>query len=1755
MRRSFTSISTFHYAVACVWLTSVLVITQGRSLAQAQVPKGKQYTSTMNDLNERTRIEVDPSTLAMNVSISLADFAGRGVSLPVTLRYASKIWGVKYNTTNLNNGQISEYVLGAEWFKNSRGGWTSSLNVPMVEFTGDNEPFIARYTPIGRDILFPDDGRSWDYSSQPQIEGNSTPLQYFANRAILHLPDGSSHEMRQDDLVYSGNPGPWNRMYYAVDGSRIKYDPVTQVVFLPDGSRYLLNTVEGAQYIDRNGNTLNYNSNFGHWTDTLGRVISNPLAGSGDYYWNVPTAQGAIVTYIFRWRSLSQVLTNSSQPLRYVGSVTSNNPPTQYPFVIPISPSLFNETSTGLNSPYGFVISPRYINNQPELFNPTLLSEIELPGGQGRKYRFTYNVWGEIDKIYLPTGGYRRYQYDFVPATDHDNESRAYAQANRGVEEAWESVTGNQQDETPVTWRFQPNTGGGGVLPHTISTNPDGTYVHRYIAYRDALNNKFNASPGEAGVGRIYDERHYTATGQMLRRVLTKWIVTGPQQLPFNPQAYQPAGMEWTSRDVRVERQVEILLDTGTSNALAKATEYQYDNDLNVISTKYYDYATIDNTAGQSVPIHQIPNGTLLRTEETTYLVNDLDIPQATRNNYRSLNLIALPSKMVVKNGSTIVAATQYKYDEGAYPLTTYNAVSSWIDPQTLVRGNVTTIRHWQDYNYITGIRDGWPGWTSGTWIETHNWYDQCGNVVKIRDANGYDTTTSYEDNFYNYSAQNTYAYPTSVTTPGPALITTTKYDFNTGLAMEVTDPNIVRTRNEYNDPFNRLTKTIRAEGTSAQNQTVIQYQDTQRRIITISDKDAAGESNSGIGLRSVVFYDGYGRTTRSAVDEGNHNWSVKDTIYDVLHRVSQISNPYRIAAFNVSDIPSVANAASKVWTTPAYDALSRIVSITTPDNAVVTTTYKGAKVLVTDQDNKRRVSQRNALGLLTNIWEITAPDPAAVDVDFPGLPTGTKGYLTSYSYDVLDNLVYTTQYNAPTGTTQTRSFVYDSLKRLVTATNPESGLIRYRYDANGNLKRKTDALQVYVEIDYDALNRAKKKTYSDGTPTVDYFYDTQLPTGAPSLAPEGLGKSKGRLVAVTYGPTGATAGSYYYGYDELGRITRSLQQTAGTDYKLGYAYNRASHLTSQTYPSGRTVLTNYDTAGRIREVKLPGTYWSYASQFSYAPHGAVKDVKLGNGLWEQMLFNTRLQVTQIGVGPGVTPGDTSKLRLDYNYGPSATNNGNLRSQTITLPGLSLTQTYTYDDLNRLKTASEGSWSQTYGYDRFGNRWVTGYIPTPGLTPQSQAAYELTTNRLWGSSHYNAAGNQTSDPTGRMFGYDAENRLISSTANNLIFSYDGEGRRVKKVSSTVNGSVTAVFVYNAQGQMVAEYTSTAPAYASGGTKYLTTDHLGSTRLVTSSARADVKARYDYLPFGEELGASISSGRATTMGYSSAETVRQKFTSKERDAETGLDYFMARYYSAVQGRFTSPDEFTGGPDELYDFTDMASENPLFYADLTEPQSLNKYQYTYNNPLRYTDPNGHCPECFPIALQGARAGSLGGPIGILAGAALAVIVEKTIGWDKVGNKVENTIRKVASSGYSCGSFEECGSLQAMKSQANSQDSSGKGSGNSQSNSASNQSNNKNQGKNNQDDKDQNERKQQGPVFKTNKEAQAKAEEMGFTKIKATSNGQAVFQRGKLFITRDVDGHNGGAWKAAESVKALGKKTTRLGTYDADLKRIGD
>src|SRR5262249_7326226 len=143
-------------------------------------------------------------------------------------------------------------------------------------------------------------------------------------------------------------------------------------------------------------------------------------------------------------------------------------------------------------------------------------------------------------------------------------------------------------------------------------------------------------------------------------------------------------------------------------------------------------------------------------------------------------------------------------------------------------------------------------------------------------------------------------------------------------------------------------------------------------------------------------------------------------------------------------------------------------------------------------------------------------------------------------------------------------------------------------------------------------------------------------------------------------------------------------------------------------------------------------------------------------------------------------------------------------------------------------------------------------------------------------------------------------------------------------------------------------------------RWLVADQLGTPRIeVDVTGSFSGIRRHDYLAFGEELVSGVG-GRSTGNGYG-ADCVRQQYDAYERDNETGLDYAQARYFSNIQGRFTSPDEFKGGPRELFVLGSGDSEKQaLPYAEIAAPQSLNKYQFCYNNPLRYIDPDGHNPD---------------------------------------------------------------------------------------------------------------------------------------------------------------------------------------------------
>jgi RHS repeat-associated protein len=719
----------------------------------------------------------------------------------------------------------------------------------------------------------------------------------------------------------------------------------------------------------------------------------------------------------------------------------------------------------------------------------------------------------------------------------------------------------------------------------------------------------------------------------------------------------------------------------------------------------------------------------------------------------------------------------------------------------------------------------------------------------------------------------------------------------------------------------------------------------------------------------ATKYFDTAGRTVRTEQQDSGGNIRV-DTQYDALGRPWKTSNPYRTGG-------------TPVWTVNGYDELGRMTTVTTPDSAVVSTAFRlhtgttdgiplGTMTLVTDQANIKRLALTDAGGNMTDVWEIKSSDNDTVSVTFDSTTT-LAGYRTSYRYDIAGRLHEVQQGS------QHRYFAYDPLGRLVRAKNVEqqtnSSLPAltdpistnsawaqgYTYDPNGNLLVTTTARNSTITNTYDALNRVTLRDYSGSMPDVDYRYDTVTNgLGKPASVSNGLVTTR------------------YTEYSAVGELLQSQQEFDGVaaPYAFRYAYNMAGQMVTETYPSGRVVMNTFDAEGKVDSVSSRGAGHAphiFANGFHYNDKGVMDRLRLGNGLWEGRTVNNRYQPIQITLG--TSSGGSELLKLDYNYG-SAGNNGNVQSQTITVPtigtatGFVTTQAYYYDALDRLASVEEKQygittpdWRQQFGYDPYGNRAMgtastqtfgRNSTETPSLIgpdPTVSTSTNRITNRTGEHYEFDASGNMTKDALGNRSVYDIENHQTeyyystnSGSTPDAKYYYDGDGKRIKKVV----GTETTVFVYDATGKLVAEYTLGVTASPSPQTNYITTDTLGSPRLVTNGS-GQVVARHDYLPFGDEIYGL--GGRTSAQGFSHTDTTRKRFTGYEHDAETGLEFAQARYYGNGLGRFT-------GVDPL-----------LESAKAGLPQSWNRYSYCINNPANLADPTGLGWE---IWVDGSRSG---------------------------------------------------------------------------------------------------------------------------------------------------------------------------------------
>lgn len=561
----------------------------------------------------------------------------------------------------------------------------------------------------------------------------------------------------------------------------------------------------------------------------------------------------------------------------------------------------------------------------------------------------------------------------------------------------------------------------------------------------------------------------------------------------------------------------------------------------------------------------------------------------------------------------------------------------------------------------------------------------------------------------------------------------------------------------------------------------------------------------------------------------------------------------------------------------------------------------------------------------------------------------------TFYSYDALGDLTQTTQ------GVQTRTTVHDGLGRVTSATTPEGGAEQIFYTTSSGAAcssdpnspcRRVDARAYTTTFTYDAFNRVTAVSYPDSNTTSRVFsYD------AGAAAANALG----RLTSA--GDAGTSPGHHEtYSYDAVGRVTQ-VSTTGNSDLqnKITYQYNPAGQVTQITYPSNRVVINSYDAVGRLSSVQSNGS--TYFTANSYNAAGQLLSFSYGNAVQGSLGYNDHQQLNSVRYSQsGAAVGNL--LNLSYSYtGPNSQNNGQIQGITDAR-GPAYSTGYTYDSLSRLSTAqtndlsATNTWALNWNFDRYGNRISENVVGGTLAVAARQLNVDPATNRInTPGVVYDASGNMISDGTpGRSWTYDAENQLLSQTdggVTSVAYRYDMAGLRIgKSLSSTAQPSSTA-YVYDGS-QLIAEYVNgalnkeyiytgsrrVATLDATGNTIYHHPDYL-SNRLETD-AGGNVVRTFGHLPFGG-------------IWYETGTPDKWKFTTYERDSESGLDYAAARYYSNGLGRFLSLDPLAG--------------------DLSNPQSLNRYSYVTNDPITYRDPTGQ-GECDGITMCHEIDGGGGG-----------------------------------------------------------------------------------------------------------------------------------------------------------------------------------
>jgi RHS repeat-associated protein len=596
---------------------------------------------------------------------------------------------------------------------------------------------------------------------------------------------------------------------------------------------------------------------------------------------------------------------------------------------------------------------------------------------------------------------------------------------------------------------------------------------------------------------------------------------------------------------------------------------------------------------------------------------------------------------------------------------------------------------------------------------------------------------------------------------------------------------------------------------------------------------------------------------------------------------------------------------------------------------------------------------------------------------------------------------------------TTTFAYGYDANNRLTSRFGGTNGTTLYGYDHVGNLTSVVYPHNTNIFLQYDLLNRVTNRVDALGTSLYSYDSVGQLLSEAGPWSGDSVTNTYAnrlRQSSTVKAPNGTSWAQNYY-YDAARRLTNV---TSGSD---GFTYQFAPGVqglpSGISLPNGSSVANYYDSVGRLQTTALKSSQGATNNLHQYGYNGAnqrTNQTRL-NGDYVSYSYDNAGQLrTAVGKELGGSP---NRLQEQLSYGYDAA--GNLASRTNN----ALVETFTVNNANELVTTAPsgtltvagGTVAAATSVTISGNasgtitpyRDSTWALPNAAL-PNGSATYTATASDGQGhqavasvfvnlpssvSYSYDPSGNLVSDGY-RYFAYDDENQLISVWVPNLwrtCFAYDGQMRLRKRTECSWSGSnwttnSTVLYLYDGNVVVQEQDANNIPkvSYTRGrdlsgsmqgaggiGGLLARTDHSTGTRTYYHAdgngnitclidASQTVVARYLYDPYGKVLSQSGPMAEANVY----------RFSSKEFHANSGLVYYLYRFYDPNLQRWPNRDPIgeAGFESIRQPVINQYSDGPNAYTFvLNDPVNEEDYLGLATSGGPYHPPNGVSPGCDP------------------------------------------------------------------------------------------------------------------------------------------------------------------------------------------------